>query len=41
MVSSAQEKIDKNGKVTDQQTRERIRELLERLVAWTDTLKGA
>ena len=39
MVSSAQEKIDKEGRVTDQKTREKIRELLESLVAWTKRLK--
>jgi len=38
MVSFAPEKIDKDGKVTDQQTRELIRELLENLVAWTGRL---
>jgi chromate reductase len=41
MVPSAQEKIDKEGRVTDQKTREKIRELLESLVAWTNRLKGA
>jgi chromate reductase len=41
MVSFAQEKIDKEGKVTDQKTREKIRQLLEGLVAWTNRLKGA
>ncbi len=40
MVPFAQEKIDKDGKVTDQKTRERIRELLESLVAWTRRLRG-
>jgi chromate reductase len=39
MVSFAQEKIDKEGKLTDQKTREKIRELLESLVAWTKRLK--
>jgi chromate reductase len=39
MVSFAQEKIDKDGKVTDQKTRDKIRELLESLVAWTKRLK--
>ncbi len=38
MVSFAHDKIDKNGKVTDQKTRELIRELLENLVAWTKRL---
>jgi chromate reductase len=39
MVPFAQEKIDKDGKVTDQKTREKIRELLESLIAWTRRLK--
>jgi len=38
MVSFAQEKIDKDGKVTDQRTRELIRQLLENLVSWTRRL---
>ncbi len=41
MVPFAQEKIDKEGKVTDQKTREKIKELLEGLVTWTNKLKGA
>jgi chromate reductase len=41
MVPFAQDKIDKEGKVSDQKTREKIRELLESLVAWTNKLKGA
>ncbi|MEJ2726742.1 MAG: NAD(P)H-dependent oxidoreductase [Deltaproteobacteria bacterium] len=41
MVPFAQEKIDKEGKVTDPKTREKIRELLESLVAWTNRLKRA
>ncbi len=41
MVPFAQEKIDKDGKVTDQKTREKIGELLQSLVAWTKKLKGA
>ena len=40
MVPFAQEKIDKEGKVTDQKTRVKIKELLESLVAWTNKLKG-
>jgi chromate reductase len=40
MIPFAQEKIDRDGKVTDQKTREKIRELLESLVAWTNKLKG-
>jgi len=41
MVSFATEKIDKNGKVTDQKTRELIKEMLEHLVEWTRRLKPA
>ena len=41
MVPFAQEKIDKEGRLTDQKTREKIRELLESLVAWTNRLKEA
>jgi chromate reductase len=39
MVPFAQEKIDKEGKLTDQKTRDKIRELLESLVSWTRRLK--
>ena len=39
MVPFAHEKIDKEGKVTDPKTREKIRELLESLVIWTKRLK--
>jgi len=38
MVSLVHEKIDKDGRVTDEKTREKIRELLEALVAWTRRL---
>jgi|SRR5208283_1879843 len=38
MVPFAQEKIDKDGRVTDKKTRELIRELLENLVDWTGRL---
>jgi chromate reductase len=41
MVPFAQEKIDANDKVTDQKTREKIKELLESLVAWTRRLAGS
>ena len=41
MVPFAHEKIDQEGRVTDQKTREKIRELLESLVAWTNRLKRA
>ena len=40
MVSFAGDKIDKEGNVTDQKTKEKIRELLVNLVAWTNILKG-
>jgi len=39
IVPYAQEKIDENGRVTDEKTREKIRELLESLIAWTRNLK--
>lgn len=39
MVPFTQEKIDQNGQVTDQKTREKIKELLEALVIWTRKLK--
>ena len=41
LVPFAQEKVDKEGKVTDPKTREKIGQLLESLVAWTKRLKGA
>lgn len=34
MVPFVQEKVDQNGNLTDQKTREKIRELLQSLVAW-------
>jgi chromate reductase len=39
MVPFASEKIDEKGRVTDEKTREKIRELIESLVAWTRKLK--
>jgi chromate reductase len=39
MVPFAQEKIDQDGRVTDQKTKEKIKELVETLVAWTRRLK--
>lgn len=39
MVPFAQEKIDSNGKLTDQKTRENIKELLQSLIDWTRKLK--
>ncbi len=35
MVPFAQDKVDGNGRLTDEKTRKKIRELLESLVAWT------
>ncbi len=39
MVPFAHEKIDQSGRVTDQKTKEKIRELLESLVVWVRRLK--
>ena len=39
LVSSADEKIDDKGRVTDEKTKEKIRELLGNLVDWTEKLK--
>ena len=38
-VTFAQQKIDESGRLTDETTRKFIRELLEKLVDWTKTLK--
>jgi chromate reductase len=40
IVNFADKKIDKNGKVTDEETRKRIRELLEALISWTKRLQN-
>lgn len=40
MVPFANDKVDQNGKLTDQKTREKIKELLESLVVWTKKLKA-
>jgi chromate reductase len=40
VVTFASEKIDDKGRVTDEKTREKIKELLKALVAWTIRLKG-
>lgn len=39
VVAYAPQKIDTDGRVTEEQTREHIRNLLENLVAWTTRLK--
>ncbi len=41
MVSFAQDKVDGNGRVTDEKTRKKIGELLKGLVAWTRRTKPA
>jgi chromate reductase, NAD(P)H dehydrogenase (quinone) len=40
MLSSAVESIDANGKLTNEQTRQLIKQLLEALVAWIKKLKS-
>jgi len=40
MVPFVQEKINQNGKVTDEKTKKKIGELLESLVVWTEKLKS-
>lgn len=40
IVTHANEKIDENGDLIDEPTREKIKELLEALVAWTIRLDG-
>ena len=39
LIGSAQEKFDQNGNLTDDPTRERIRQMLEALVRWTLQLR--
>jgi len=38
MLSSARDNVDANGRVTNEQTRTLIRQLIEALVAWTNKL---
>jgi chromate reductase len=40
MVPFADKKVDGNGRLTDQPTRDKILELIQALVAWTERLKG-
>jgi chromate reductase len=40
IVRFADEKIDENGKVTDEETRQRIKKLVESLASWTRRLKA-
>jgi chromate reductase len=39
MVPLVQDKVDSNGRVTDEKTRKKIKELLQSLVAWTRRMK--
>jgi chromate reductase len=39
MVAFAQDKVNSDGRVTDEKTRKRIRELLQSLVAWTKRMR--
>lgn len=39
MLSSAQDNVDANGRLTNEQTRQLIRQLIEALVEWTKKLK--
>ncbi len=39
MVASVEDKVDRAGRITDEETGERVRELLVALVAWTRRLK--
>ncbi len=41
IVPFVQEKVDRSGRLTDQHTRDKIRELIEGLVAWTRRLTAA
>jgi chromate reductase len=40
MVPFAADKFDAGGNLKDAKTREKVKELLESLVAWTRKLKG-
>ena len=39
MIALVQDKVDSNGRVTDEKTRKKIKELLQSLVAWTRRIK--
>jgi hypothetical protein len=41
MVAFANEKIDENGRIKDEKTKEMIRRLVESLVVWTRKITGA
>jgi chromate reductase len=40
MISSAQDKFDAQGTLTNETSRQLIRQLLENLVAWTERMRG-
>jgi len=40
IVTFAMEKVDQDGRIRDEKTRAKIKELLEALIAWTRRLKG-
>jgi len=40
IITFAQQKIDQSGRVTDEETRGTIQELLKALIAWTNKLKN-
>jgi len=40
MVPFATDKVDKDGRLIDEKTRAKVKELLESLIAWTKQLKG-
>jgi chromate reductase len=39
MVPSVHEIVDKNGRLTDEKSRQKIKQLLEALIAWTAQLR--
>jgi chromate reductase len=39
IVPAVHDKVDQNGRVTDQHTKDKIRQLLEALVDWTRKLE--
>jgi len=41
IVPFVAEKVDKDGSLTDEKTRAKIKELLDSLIAWTKQLKGS
>jgi len=40
IVPFVTDKVDKDGRLTDEKTRAKVKELLESLIAWTKQLKG-